>query len=190
MSAGTASRRWRTAVRLARAAVAWSAGLLLAALVLPVYSTSTASATDGVTLTHSTLVQVNGARALVLMAVPVLMAVLVLLAIGARRRGARWGGPIAWAAVGVLAAECVLGILTIGAFILPAAVLLAAAVRLAPGAVDRDAAGTGRPADPAAAGTGRPADPAAAGTGRPADPAAAGTGRPADPAGPEPAPGT
>ena len=58
-----ASRRWRTAVRLGLAALAWSVGLVLVALLAPVYSTSSASGSDGVTLTHSTLVQVNGARA-------------------------------------------------------------------------------------------------------------------------------
>ena len=142
MSARVATRRWRTAVRLALSALAWSAGLVLAALVLPVYSTSSTSASDGVTLTHSTLVAVNGARALVLMAIPTLATLTVLWAIRRRRAGDRWGGPVAWAAVGVLAVECVLGILTIGAFILPAAILSAAAVRRAPGPVD---AGGGDP---------------------------------------------
>ena len=133
MSARVASRRWRTAVRLGLGALAWSAGLVLAAVALPVYSTSSASATDGVTLSSSTLVAVNGARALILMALPALATLTVLWAIRARRAGARWGGPVAWAAVAVLAAECLIGILSIGIFILPGAILLAAAVRLAPG---------------------------------------------------------
>ena len=46
----------------------------------------------------------------------------------------------------VLAAECIVGILSIGAFILPAVLLLAAAVRVAPGPADLADAGTGRSA--------------------------------------------
>jgi hypothetical protein len=127
------ARRQRLAVRLGVAALVWSAGLVLVALLLPVYGTSTASETDGVTLTHSTLVQVNGARALVLVAIPALVTLVVLCAIRARHSGARWGGPLAWVAVSVLTAEMLLGILTIGVFILPVVILLAAAVRLVPG---------------------------------------------------------
>ncbi|HYZ80013.1 MAG TPA: hypothetical protein VE571_02030 [Solirubrobacteraceae bacterium] len=135
-----ASRRWRTAVRLGLAALAWSVGLVLVALLAPVYSTSSTSGSDGVTLTHSTLVQVNGARALILMAIPALVTLVVLWGIRARRSGARWGGPVAWAAVGLLAAETLLGILTIGAFILPVVILLVAAARLAPGPTAADGA--------------------------------------------------
>jgi hypothetical protein len=156
MSARVASRRWRTARRLTVAALAWSMGLVLAAVALPVYSTSSTSATDGVTLTHSTLVAVNGVRALVLMAIPALATLTVLWAIRARRAGAPWGGPLAWTAVAILAAECVLGILTIGAFILPAAVLLAVAVRLAPGHERAHPASPTQarlPGDPGTAGT-------------------------------------
>jgi hypothetical protein len=129
-----ASRRWQTAVRLALAGLAWSAGLVVVALLAPVYSTASTSETDGVTLTHSTLVQVNGARALVLMAIPALAALVVLWALRVRHAGARWGGPVAWAAVSVLGAEALIGILSIGVFILPAVILLGAAVRMAPGA--------------------------------------------------------
>jgi hypothetical protein len=128
-----ASRRWRTSVRLAVGALVWSVGLVLVALLAPLYSTSSASESDGVTLTHSTLVGVNGIRALVLMAIPALVSLVVLWAIRARRAGARWAGAVAWTAVGVLTAETLLGILTIGLFILPVVVLLAAAVRMTPG---------------------------------------------------------
>lgn len=135
MSARTASHRWQLAIRLNVGALVWSAGLVVVALVVPVYGSSETSAgTDGVTLTRATLVQVNGARALVLMAIPALVSAVALLAIRARRAGARWGAPVAWAAVAVLAAETLVGILSIGVFILPATVLLVAAVRLTPGA--------------------------------------------------------
>jgi hypothetical protein len=138
-----AARRWRVARRLGVVALVWSAGLVLAALFVPAYTSSTTSEVNGVTLTRSTLAQENGARAIVLVAVPVLACVVVLWAISARRAGARWGAPVAWAGVGLVALEALVGILTIGAFILPAAILLAAAVRLA--------AGGGAPGDVSAA---------------------------------------
>jgi hypothetical protein len=49
-----------------------------------------------------------------------------------RRLGTAWSGPAAWTAIGVLTAESPLGILTVGAFILPAAVLLTLSMRLVP----------------------------------------------------------
>jgi hypothetical protein len=128
-------------MRLSAAAVVWSAGLVLAALVWPAYSTGETSA-DGVTLGHATLVQVNGTRALVLMAIPLAISGVVLAAIRMRRAGARWAGPVAWTAIGVLTIECLVGIMTIGLFILPVPILLAAATRRASGA---GAAGSARP---------------------------------------------
>jgi hypothetical protein len=157
MSARTASRRRQLAIRLNVGALVWSAGLVVAALVVPAYDSSETSAgVDGVTLTHATLVQVNGARALVVMAIPALVSAVALWAIRARRAGARWGAPVAWASVTVLAAETVVGILTIGVFILPATVLLVAAVRLATGAP----AG-GEPARPGHGAPGATSEPAA-----------------------------
>jgi hypothetical protein len=119
-------------MRLGVAALVWSTGLVVAALGWPAYSTSATSA-DGVTLGHATLVEVNGARALALMAVPLFLSGVVLWAIRARRAGARWAGPLAWTAIVVLALESLVGIMTIGLFILPAPVLLTAAIRLASG---------------------------------------------------------
>lgn len=115
-------------MRLGTAALAWSAGLVLAALLWPAYSTSATSA-DGVTLGRATLVAVNGPRALALMAIPLLMSGVVLWAIRVRRAGARWAGAVAWTAIGVLAIESLVGIMTIGLFILPVPVLLAGAMR-------------------------------------------------------------
>ena len=126
-----AARRWRAATRLGVVALVWSAGLVLAALLVPAYTSNTTSAVNGVTLTRSTLAQENGARAMALVAVPVLACIVVLWAMRARRAGARWGAAVAWAGVGLVALEALVGILTIGAFILPAAICLAAAVRLA-----------------------------------------------------------
>jgi hypothetical protein len=120
-------------MRLGTAASVWSAGLVVAALVWPAYSSSTTSA-DGVTLGHATLVQVNGARALVLMAIPLVLSGVVLAAMWARRAGTRWAAAVAWTAIGVLAIEVLVGIMTIGLFIAPVPVLLAVAMRRAPGA--------------------------------------------------------
>lgn len=41
-----------------------------------------------------------------------------------RRHAAAWSGPVAWAAVGVLAIESILAITSLGAFLLPAVVLV------------------------------------------------------------------
>ena len=136
MSEQVASARWRMAVRLGVAALVWSLGLVVAAVALPVESSSTASASvDGVTLTHSTLVQENGVRALVLAAIPLLVSLAVAAAmVYRRRRSAPWSRPVAWAAIGLLAIEALVGILTIGAFILPVVILLILGVRLVPAA--------------------------------------------------------
>jgi hypothetical protein len=120
-------------MRLGAAALVWSAGLVLAALTWPAYSTSTTSS-DGVTLGgHATLVDVNGARALALMAIPLILTVVVLGALRARRSGRRWGGPLAWIAIGLVTAEALVGLMSIGVFIVPTIVLLTMAVRRAPG---------------------------------------------------------
>ena len=140
MSARVAARRWRLAVRLNVVALVWSAGLVLAGLLVPAYTSNSTSHVNGVTLTRSTLAQENGVRAMALMAVPLLVSCVVLWAIRARRSGERWGGPLAWAGVGLVAIETLLGLLTIGVLILPATILLAFAVRLAPGPMSGDGA--------------------------------------------------
>ena len=132
MSARTASHQWRLSVRLSVAAFVWSLGLVLAGLFAPVYSTSS-SDVNGVTLGSATLVQENGARVLILIAIPALASAIVILALRARRSGARWGAPLAWAAIALLTAEALVGIMTIGLFIVPAIILLAlATTRSAP----------------------------------------------------------
>jgi hypothetical protein len=138
MSPGVASRRWSLAVRLIAGALVWSIGLILAALVIPAYTTETSSQTNGVTLTSSTLLQDRGAGALVLIVIPVLVSLIVLIAMRFRHReDAAWSGRVAWTAIGVLAVESLLGIATIGAFMLPVAILLALSVRLVPPAGNR-----------------------------------------------------
>jgi hypothetical protein len=132
-SAAVARRRWQLAIRLEGIAVIWSAGLVLAAVLVPAYGTSSSSDLDGVTVSSTTLVQSQGAWAMVLATIPALVSVTVVAAMLHRhRRGARWSGPVAWTAIGLLAVESLLGILSVGAFLLPAVILLALAVRLVP----------------------------------------------------------
>jgi hypothetical protein len=133
MSASVASRRWRLAVRLAVAGLVWALGAVLAAVLVHAYDADTTSPAGGLTLTRDTLLESKGAGALVLVAIPLLLAIVVLVAMWyRRRRDAPWSGRVAWAAIALLAAESLVGILTIGAFMVPAAVLLAAGIRLAP----------------------------------------------------------
>jgi hypothetical protein len=133
MSSSVARRRWRLAVRLIVGALVWSLGLVLAALLVPAYD-GTTSGVEGLGLTRRTLVEVHGARALILVTIPVIVSIVVALAMySAHRDRPRWSAPVAWLAIGLLAAETVLGIVTIGAFIAPVVILLALGFRLAPG---------------------------------------------------------
>jgi hypothetical protein len=136
MSASLAERRWRLAVRMNAAAAVWSLGLLLAAVLVPAEGEQTVSSGEA-TLTQQTLVQSSGASALLLVAVPLIASVVVAVAMVHRRReDPAWALPAAWSAVGVLAVVALLGITSVGAFMVPAAILLSLSVRLAPGRGD------------------------------------------------------
>ena len=71
---------------------------------------------------------------LILVGIPAAVSALVIVALRARRSGARWGAPLAWTAIALLTAEALVGVMTIGLFIVPAIVLLVVATRRAPGA--------------------------------------------------------
>jgi hypothetical protein len=133
MSARLAERRWRLAIRMTAAAAVCSLGLLLAAVLLPTSGSDTTS--QGVaTLTQETFVQSQGVWALALVALPLLATGVVAAAVVYRRRDdARWARPAAWAAIGVLGLVALLAITSVGAFMVPVAVLLALSARLAPG---------------------------------------------------------
>ena len=126
--------RTRTTVALALAAV-WGAGLLVAALVLPVYDeASTSLAPDGSTVARSgsaTLVEVNGAGVLVVAAAPLVAAIGVALLLRARSRHPA-AGVAAWGVVAVLAGLAVVGLLSIGVFFVPAVAALAVAAGAPP----------------------------------------------------------
>jgi hypothetical protein len=71
-----------------------------------------------------TLVQINGVRVLLLVALPLVAVALVALSLWRRGvRGNPGAGVVAWTLTGVVGALSLLGILTIGMFILPIAVL-------------------------------------------------------------------
>lgn len=136
MSERVLSRRWQLAIRLTVAALVWSIGLLLAALLLSSYTGQTVSSDAGVTLTTRTFVEVNGLGSLVLVAIPLLACLSVGVALWHRHHHQpAWSGPVAWTGVAVLAIEAALGVATIGLFLIPVVMLLALSVRLVPGPV-------------------------------------------------------
>ncbi len=99
--AGTRRPPW-----LLPAAGVWSAGLIAAAL-----------------LVTPSLVQVNGAKVLVPVGAPLAVVVLVAVALAvARRRPWRWPTVVAWVLAGILDCLALVGMLTIGVFVLPAAI--------------------------------------------------------------------
>jgi hypothetical protein len=135
MSPRVVQRRRRLAVRLTVAALVWSLGLLLAALLVPVYNGQTISNANGLTLTTGTLVQVDGAKVLIPVVLPGLLTLLAAAAMRERhRRGAAWSTPAAAALVFLVFALALVSILSIGVFVLPVAALLALALWLTPAA--------------------------------------------------------
>jgi hypothetical protein len=107
------------------AAFAWSMALLVAALVVPIYGSAT-------------LVQENGRGVLLVVAVPAVLSATVWLALWRRcSRGGPVSGYVAWTGVAGLAGFCLLGLASIGLFVVPVAVLLAWAVAITPPASPR-----------------------------------------------------
>jgi hypothetical protein len=127
--------RTRTRVALVAAAL-WSVGLLVGAATLPAYTGSSAGTTsDGRptgSTTSSTLVEVNGRGVLVVLALPLaaslVVATLLLVRQRVPSRRLPWLVAAAWLAVAACGALGVLGLLSIGVFVLPVAAALAVAV--------------------------------------------------------------
>jgi hypothetical protein len=114
-------------------AVCWSALVLAGAFWLPAYQGESSSSGGVVTHTSATLVGVNGLDAALLLALPLGLTVAAGIGLHLRcSRGSPAGGAGAWLAVGVLAALTVFGAASIGLYVLPATLLLAAAARLTP----------------------------------------------------------
>ena len=110
----------RRAFVLTVIAFLWSIGVLVAAVVAPVYGSAT-------------LVDDNGPGVLLVVAVPAAISAAVWIALWRKcTRGKRLSGYVAWTCVWVLAGFCLVAILSIGIFVAPVAVLLACAASLTP----------------------------------------------------------
>ena len=91
---------------LLSAAGVWSVGLLAAALLI-----------------RPSLVQVNGPKVLLPVGAPLAVVVMVALALAvARRYPWRWPTVVAWVLAGLLDCLTLVGMLTIGVFLLPVAI--------------------------------------------------------------------
>jgi ABC-type Mn2+/Zn2+ transport system permease subunit len=145
----SAERRRYMARRLAVIAAVWAAGLALAALLIPAYNGETVSALNGVTLTRLTLVQSHSPWIVTLVMFP-LPAALVTLAsllvptersvaveVGGSRFDVREARRevvvlrrVATGATILVALEGVVAIASVGAFLLPVAILSGLALGL------------------------------------------------------------
>lgn len=100
------------------AASVWAAGLILVAYFAPLYSSTNSS---------STLVDENGLRAVILMSVPFVAVLVVAAALHYRWERSKPGaGVLAWAIVVLLGLFNLVGMMSIGVFILPVTGLLIA----------------------------------------------------------------
>lgn len=135
--------RGRQAFWFTVAAFVWSAALVGAAFLLPVYVSSSTSSAGAHSLTSLTLVHVNGLGVLVPVGVPLITVALVWVALHRKcSRGGRVAGYVAQTLVWMLAAVCLVAIASVGLFILPAAALLARAA-ITPSGSSRSRAVTG-----------------------------------------------
>lgn len=115
------------------AAFVWTLGLVAAAFVAPVYRGATQSTSGVTTGTSATLVGENGAQVLLVAALPALLTGLAGVALHRKcTRGSRRGERLAWLAVWLLGGLAIVAAASIGLYVLPAALLLAAAAALTP----------------------------------------------------------
>jgi len=137
MSPEVRTRRRRLALRAAGGGVAWSLGLLLTGLLVPLYDGQTRADANGLTLSSATYVQRTGAWVLIPLALPLLAGVAAAVAVARPDPRLRRGAGAA------VLCTAILGLVLVasgGIVLLPAAILLAVALGLAPPA----APGTGR----------------------------------------------
>ena len=106
-------------------AALWSVGLVVAALLVPVYDTGASQPGRSASSVSTTLVQMNGMSVLIPVGVPLAVVGLVAAALGHRRsRGKQGAGVLAWIFAGLLGLLALFGMLTIGIFVLPVAVVV------------------------------------------------------------------
>lgn len=113
-----------SAVALLGAAL-WGLGLVVAGFLVPAYRSTGMSSSGELTQSTETLVGVNGPGAVAVLAVPFLVTLLVASALLARSRRAAL--PVAWALTALLAAFNLVGMLTVGVFVLPVTAALVVA---------------------------------------------------------------
>ena len=113
------------AISLALALV-WGVGLVIAAVLVPVYQSASVSSSGTVTDGLATLVGVNGWGALLVADAPLAAAVVTGCALW-RRAGRQGAGVLAWAVTGLLVCFNVLAMLSIGVFVVPVTAALAVA---------------------------------------------------------------
>lgn len=107
-------------------ALASGAGLVILALLAPVYQSQSVSSSGTMANGSATLVGVNGWGALLAAGAP--LAAAALAGYGLWRRAGRPGaGVLAWTVTGLLACFNVLAIATIGVFVVPVTIALFAA---------------------------------------------------------------
>ncbi len=122
----------RAPIWLLSAAAIWSAGLIVAGLVAPMYSSMSSTSVTGSTgtfqaraSTSATLVQVNGMRVLVPLCAPLVVVALVGFALCLpRRRSNSWPGVVAWVLAVALDGFAFVGMMTIGILVLPVGILV------------------------------------------------------------------
>jgi hypothetical protein len=119
---------WLTAT-----ALIWSAALVGAAFLLPVYGSSEVSSTGTHSSRSLTLVAVNGLGVLIPAGIPLVISAVVWVALHRKcSRGGSIAGYLAWALVAVLALGCLIAVASIGLFVVPVALLLARAAAITP----------------------------------------------------------
>jgi hypothetical protein len=129
----TEARAGPQAFWLTVTAFLWSAALVGAAFVLPLYGSSSTSSTGAHSSASLTLVQVNGPRVLIPVGLPLIIVALVWAALHRKcSRGGRVPGYLAWTFVGILAAGCLVAIASVGLLIVPVAALLVCAAAITP----------------------------------------------------------
>jgi hypothetical protein len=123
-SVGSVGGRFGRLERISLAvALAWGIGLVVAALLVPVYQSSGVSSSGALTDGSATLVGVNGWGALLVAGAPLAAAMVTGCALW--RRAARQGaGFVAWTVTGLLACFNFLAMLSIGVFVLPVTIAL------------------------------------------------------------------
>ena len=128
--------RGRWAFALTVAAFCWALALIVAAFLLPVYQGVSASSDGHTTITRSvssTLVDENGLRVLVPLALPALLVAVVWLLLHRRcSRGTRFGDGFVWALLALLAWVVLLTGFSVGTLLFPILTLLVAAAALTP----------------------------------------------------------